>query len=107
MLDGNTLLQIDRVDWVYLTLSCRAWVGGQVVSFPTAHEHNPIPRRCRWSGGGRRSARRFCPSPRPTTSAIKEGVPSGAVEPGQPGCHHPGTIPEQGNKTHNSPAWPR
>ena len=44
VLDGHTLLEIDCVDRVYLTLSVPDLVvGGQVVSFLTAHEHNPIP----------------------------------------------------------------
>jgi hypothetical protein len=44
VLDGHTLLQIDCVDRVYLTLSVPGLVaGGQVVSFLTAHEKNPIP----------------------------------------------------------------
>jgi hypothetical protein len=44
VLDGHTLLAIDCVDRVYLTLSVpNLVVGGQVVSFLTAHEHNPIP----------------------------------------------------------------
>ena len=44
VLDGHTLLEIDCVDRVYLTLSVpNLVVGGQVVSFLTAHEHNPIP----------------------------------------------------------------
>jgi len=44
VLDGHTLLEIDCVDRVYLTLSVPNLVmGGQVVSFLTAHEHNPIP----------------------------------------------------------------
>ncbi len=44
VLDGHKLLEIDCVDRVYLTLSVPSLVvGGQVVSFLTAHEHNPIP----------------------------------------------------------------
>ena len=44
VLDGHTLLEIDCVDRVYLTLSVpNLVVGGQVVSFLTAHERNPIP----------------------------------------------------------------
>jgi hypothetical protein len=44
VLDGHKLLEIDCVDRVYLTLSVPALVvGGQVVSFLTVHEHNPIP----------------------------------------------------------------
>src|SRR6266487_5465205 len=44
VLDGHTLLGIDCVDRVYLTLSVpNLVVGGQVVSFLTAHERNPIP----------------------------------------------------------------
>ncbi|HYZ57277.1 MAG TPA: hypothetical protein VE733_27755, partial [Streptosporangiaceae bacterium] len=44
VLDGRKLLEIDCVDRVYLTLSVPGLVvGGQVVSFLTAHEHNPIP----------------------------------------------------------------
>jgi hypothetical protein len=44
VLDGHTLLEIDCVDRVYLTLSVPTLVvGGQVVSFLTAHEKNPIP----------------------------------------------------------------
>jgi len=44
VLDGHTLLQIDCVDRVYLTLSVPDLVvGGQVVSFLTAHERNPVP----------------------------------------------------------------
>ena len=44
VLDGHKLLEIDCVDRVYLTLSVpNLVVGGQVVSFLTAHEHNPIP----------------------------------------------------------------
>jgi hypothetical protein len=44
VLDGHKLLEIDCVDRVYLTLSVPSLVvGGQVVSFLTAHEKNPIP----------------------------------------------------------------
>ncbi len=44
VLDGHTLLEIDCVDRVNLTLSVPSLVvGGQVVSFLTAHKHNPIP----------------------------------------------------------------
>jgi len=44
VLDGRKLLEIDCVDRVYLTLSVpNLVVGGQVVSFLTAHEKNPIP----------------------------------------------------------------
>ena len=44
VLDGHTLLDIDCADRVYLTLSVPSLVvAGQVVSFLTAHEHNPIP----------------------------------------------------------------
>jgi hypothetical protein len=44
VLDGHTLLEIDCVDRVYLTLPVPGLVvGGQVVSFLTAHERNPIP----------------------------------------------------------------
>jgi hypothetical protein len=44
VLDGHTLLEIDCVDRVYLTLPVPSLVaGGQVVSFLTAREHNPIP----------------------------------------------------------------
>ena len=44
VLDGHTLLQIDCVDRVYLTLSVPNLVaGGQVVSFLTAHLGYPIP----------------------------------------------------------------
>jgi hypothetical protein len=44
VLDGHKLLEIDCVDRVYLTLSVpNLVVGGQVVSFLTVHEHNPIP----------------------------------------------------------------
>jgi len=44
VLDGHKLLEIDCVDRVYLTLSVPTLVvGGQVVNFLTAHEHNPIP----------------------------------------------------------------
>jgi hypothetical protein len=44
VLDGHKLLEVDCVDRVYLTLSVSSLVvGGQVVSFLTAHEHNPIP----------------------------------------------------------------
>ena len=44
VLDGHKLLEIDCVDRVYLTFSVPSLVvGGQVVSFLTAHEHNPIP----------------------------------------------------------------
>ena len=44
VLDGDKLLEIDCVDRVYLALSVPSLVaGGQVVSFLTAHEHNPIP----------------------------------------------------------------
>jgi hypothetical protein len=44
VLDGHKLLEIDCVDRVYLTLPVPSLVvGGQVVSFLTAHEHNPIP----------------------------------------------------------------
>ena len=42
--DGHQLLEIDCVDRVYLTLSVPSLVvSGQVVSFLTAHERNPIP----------------------------------------------------------------
>ena len=44
VLDGRKLLEIDCVDRVYLTLSVpNLVVGGQVVSFLTVHEQNPIP----------------------------------------------------------------
>ncbi|HEX6523221.1 MAG TPA: hypothetical protein VF070_24965 [Streptosporangiaceae bacterium] len=44
VLDRHTLLQIDCVDRVYLTLPVPGLVvGGQVVSLLTAHEKNPIP----------------------------------------------------------------
>ena len=44
VLEGRTLLEIDCVDRVYLTLSVPSLVmGGRVVSFLTAHERNPIP----------------------------------------------------------------
>ena len=44
VLDGHKLLEIDCVDRVYLTLSVpNLVVGGQVVSFLTAHEQHPIP----------------------------------------------------------------
>jgi hypothetical protein len=44
VLDGQTLLEIDCVDRVYLTLSAPALVvGGQVVNFLTRHEGNSIP----------------------------------------------------------------
>ncbi len=44
VLDGRKLLEIDCVDRVYLTLSVpNLVVGGQVVSFLTAHEQQPIP----------------------------------------------------------------
>src|ERR1700747_1172602 len=44
VLDGHTLLEIDCVDRVYLTLSVpNLVVGGQVVSFLTVHEQRPIP----------------------------------------------------------------
>jgi hypothetical protein len=44
VLDGCKLLEIDCADRVYLTLSVpNLMVGGQVVSFLTAHERNPIP----------------------------------------------------------------
>ncbi len=44
VLEGHKLLEIDCVDRVYLTLSVPSLVvGGQVVSFLTAHERNPIP----------------------------------------------------------------
>jgi hypothetical protein len=44
VLEGHTLLEIDRVDRVHPTLSVpNLVVGGQVVSFLTAHENNPIP----------------------------------------------------------------
>jgi hypothetical protein len=44
MLDGRKLLKINCMDRVYLTLSVRSLlVGGQVVRFLTAHEHNSIP----------------------------------------------------------------
>jgi hypothetical protein len=69
VLDGHTLLEIDCADRVYLTLSVPSLVvGGQVVNFITGHERNPIPSLPCWSGGGRRSAGRCIPSPRPTTS---------------------------------------
>ena len=68
VLDGHKLLEIDCVDRVYLTLSVpNLVVGGQVVNFLTVHEGRPIRRRC-WNGGIRRSAGRWPPSPRPTTS---------------------------------------
>src|SRR5207249_9849539 len=44
VLDGHKLLEIGCVDRVYLTLSVPTLVvGGQVVSFLTAHERRPIP----------------------------------------------------------------
>jgi hypothetical protein len=44
VLDGHKLLEIDCVDRVYLTLPVpNLVVGGQVVSFLTVHEQNPIP----------------------------------------------------------------
>ena len=44
VLEGHTLLEIDCIDRVYLTLSVPSLVvGGQVVNFLTRHEHNPIP----------------------------------------------------------------
>ena len=44
VLAGRKLLEIDCVDRAYLTLSVPSLVvGGQVVSFLTAHERNPIP----------------------------------------------------------------
>jgi hypothetical protein len=44
VLDGRRLLEIACVDRVYLTLSVPSLVvGGQVVSFLTAHEGNPDP----------------------------------------------------------------
>ena len=54
VLDGHKLPEIDCVDRVYLTLSVpRLVVGGQVVSFLTAHERNPIPSLAllEWRGG--------------------------------------------------------
>ena len=56
---GHKLLEIDCVDRVYLTLSVpNLVVGGQVVSFLTAHEHNPIPSPALLERRGRRSAGR-------------------------------------------------
>jgi hypothetical protein len=50
--DGHNLLEIDCVDRVYLSLSVPSLVvGGQMVNFPTVHEHNPIPTPRCWSGG--------------------------------------------------------
>jgi hypothetical protein len=44
VLDGRKLLEIDCVDRVYLTLSVPSLVvGGQVVSFLTAHLQAPQP----------------------------------------------------------------
>jgi hypothetical protein len=44
VLDGRKLLEIDCLDRVYLTLSVpNLMVGGQVVSFLTQHEGQPIP----------------------------------------------------------------
>jgi hypothetical protein len=44
VLDGHKLLEVDSLDRIYLTLSVpNLIVGGQVVSFLTAHEKNPIP----------------------------------------------------------------
>ena len=44
VLDGCKLLEIDCVDRVYLTLSVpNLMVGGQVISFLTVHEQQPIP----------------------------------------------------------------
>lgn len=69
VLDGRKLLEIDCVDRVYLTLSVPSLVvGGQVVNFLTAHEGTRSPHLRCWSGGDWRSAGRFPPSPRPTTS---------------------------------------
>ena len=52
VLDGHKLLEIDCVDRVYLTLPVpNLVVGGQVVSFLTAHEQHPIPYRPCWSSG--------------------------------------------------------
>ena len=70
VLDGHTLLEIDCVDRVYLTLSVpNLVVGGQVVSFLTAHEQQPDPLACAAGAArGWRSAGRWPPSPRPTTS---------------------------------------
>jgi hypothetical protein len=59
VLDGRKLLEIDRVGRVYLTLSVPSLVvGGQVVSFLTAHERNRSPHLRSWSGAGRRSTKR-------------------------------------------------
>jgi hypothetical protein len=44
VLDGHTLVEIDCVDRLYLTLSVpNLMVGGQVVSFLTQHEGKPVP----------------------------------------------------------------
>lgn len=44
VLDGHKLQEIDCADRVYLTLSVpNLVVGGQVVSFLTVHEPNPVP----------------------------------------------------------------
>jgi hypothetical protein len=69
VLDGRKLLEIDCVDRVYLTLSVpNLVVGGQVVSFLTAHERNPIPSPALLERRGLGSAGRCSRSPRPTTS---------------------------------------
>jgi hypothetical protein len=44
VLDGHTLVEIDCVDRLYLSLSVpNLMVGGQVVSFLTQHEGKPVP----------------------------------------------------------------
>ena len=69
VLDRHKLLEINCVDRVYLTLSVPSLVvGGQVVSFLTAHEGNPIPSPVMLERRGQRSAGRWPPSPRPMTS---------------------------------------
>ena len=59
VLNGRKLLEIDCVDRVYLTLSVpNLVVGGQVVSFLTAHKQRPIPSPALLERRGRRSAGR-------------------------------------------------
>jgi hypothetical protein len=69
VLDGHKLLEIDCVDRVYLTLSVPTLVvGGQVVSFLTAHERRPIPSPALLERRGQAFRRRCCPLPRPIAS---------------------------------------
>jgi hypothetical protein len=70
VMNGSTLLEIDCVDRVYLTSSVPSLVmsgrGGQVPGRARA-QPDSLPQRSR-SGGGRRSAGRWPPSPGPMRS---------------------------------------